>query len=317
MNGSLIVRMKEKKADEEANTMTSSRIDYGRDHGHDCGKSFRADDTKCLRAIWGHLSGYITVIPCFFLGKETDIPSTGWGELRALIYAMSVFYSFYNPNRIRVLPSKLAASHPELLGDNILVLGGPVANDLAKILIEEKEKWKLDMPFYFDGYKLVSGENKSLTTTYAMESDPLTMMVDYGCIIRRRIELWGRDRNLWMFMGSHTYGTYSAVLACLSGQFCNALIKSDQADNYNVIVKAENLQAIMSGVGDVLIYTQEFGKLPAVGPIRNPADIDAAIKELIHNLLSVQAARKRLAYGLLAIAVTVLTAPYVIRFLLF
>jgi len=235
-----------------------------------------------------------------------------------MVYIMSVLYSYHPAEKVRVVPSRLAAQKPEaVLGDNIIVIGGPVANDLARMLIERTTDWQINSPFCFHRHQLTYGGNDVLKTSYATSGDPYSMTEDYGCIVHRQLKLWGKDRRLWLLMGCHTYGTYGTALACFSDDFCAALLKSSQKDYYNVVVEVKGLDAISKGDGEVSVSTRQVADLPAIGPIDNPADVDAVLRSLTLGLQLAQAARKRLAHALLALALVALCAPYVIKFFAF
>lgn len=274
--------------------------------------------SKWLEEVWKGLPGQISIVCCSFLNELKGDPSTGLGEVRALTYMTSVLYTFYPPERINIFYAKPhgSALTMEGLGENIIVIGGPLTNALSRELLSRKD---FSVRFTFDNqYCLLDSKRERIIgrARYVDENQPYSIVADYGYIVHRTIDVCGKRRRVWMFMGCHTFGSYAAAVMALTDEFCAALVRSKQRDCYDVVVRIESEQSkVPISEGDeVLIRTEGMGDVPPVGPVKNRVDVDSALRALTFgSRFQQENVRKKYAYVLLGAVAFILIFPYLVK----
>jgi len=276
--------------------------------------------SQAVRSIWEDIPGDFTIVPAAYLSDDGREPSTGWGELKAMAYMLSVLYAFYPPRRVDIVvpsPPGFKADF-DRLAPNIIVIGGPVHNKLAEELLSPTSD--LNIPFCFEDFSLAVpegyGPDRSYSSHLKDTQDPWSYDSDSGCIVYREREMADRLRRIWLFMGCHTYGTYASVVAAFSERFCQALEQYDRKGDYEFVVRIDNLEAFMNDRGEVRIYVESAGQMPRIGPINNRIDTDIVLEEVAFGLRYEQEkSRKRFAYLLLGLALWVLVWPSLLIFI--
>lgn len=183
-------------------------------------------------------------------------PATGIGQVRALALILKSLNKGYRGINIKNIYLS-SDSLQERLENDLLILGGPKNNNLAKKFLKEIESLQ---PLNQIGNNIIRRNDlsqpqndSSSHTVFCGETDKHKVLTDYGIIIRTKNPFSQDDKIIILFSGSHTYGTMAAakyfteLLRKDIGKRrtklpnMSALISTKVVDDYPVSIKLENI----------------------------------------------------------------------------
>ena len=182
--------------------------------------------------------------------------STGVGEFRALAVVITSLNLTYRNIRIR---NMRLSQEPigEKLANDIILLGGPKNNRIAKRFLAEVQRLNV-VELAENGvfsWK-VKGEEK--TCQAKLETDLVTgeldVLEDYGLIICTRNPDSSFKTRACLFAGSHTYGTVAAALY-FTGQQSFAEQRKKWARTYIAIVRCKVQDKFPVNIHRVAVWT--------------------------------------------------------------
>ena len=120
----------------------------------------------------------------------------------------------------------------ELLSTNLIVLGGPISNELTQRVFS-----MVDLQCQFDiERQLIKVSQSGDEYMPVISEDNRQVLIDYGIIIKLS-NPFNTENKMMILAGCHGFGTYSAILAATSPRLANEILNKVGGENFVVILK--------------------------------------------------------------------------------
>ena len=114
-----------------------------------------------------------------------------------------------------------------MLNENVLLVGGPIANELTRDLFKKQTQ----LAYKFDGNDIL---NTATGTKTAPEFDGSDIVKDYG-MITRCSNTFSEEKEALVVAGCYGWGTHAALNALLNSSYLKQLVKK-KSPHFQVLV---------------------------------------------------------------------------------
>lgn len=152
---------------------------------------------------------------------------------------------------------------PQLLkACNVIVIGGPVSNSVARQLLDEEESFQ-DRRFTFvydrdaaDGiHKIKDTKIGTVYDSLATGDTRPCLPHAYGMVIKRRSP-WNPNRYVIVAAGDYARGTQGAVAACRNPKVHGLLAEHGELDSFDILTRAYYPDAVNPGISGEYLYPE-------------------------------------------------------------
>ena len=132
---------------------------------------------------------------------------SGLGEIRAIGVLVPIFMRAYKTfDGDRILFSETVADGDPLHGNDVIILGGPKWNKIARQFLE---KMPTSLPYTMDTKGIIDRMHGKRIDISAIDGK---ITEDYGLVIKTK-NPFNEKARCFLFAGVHTYGVHAAALA--------------------------------------------------------------------------------------------------------
>lgn len=158
---------------------------------------------------------------------KSSTPRVSLNELQSY----SVLNTQFSKFNIKVIPQSTDLSMDELKKNNLIVLGGPSSNEIARRIWLQIQSF---IPFSFDYENhIIHDINSKYEPLLDSEGK---LKVDYGLLIRMK-NPYNREKSILLSMGCHGYSTSGSIEALTRLQYAKQIIKQAGIKDFISLLK--------------------------------------------------------------------------------